>query len=192
MNNSDGQDDEPGAPAEFDVVRALTDGHLPPKVTLSFFCHMDILPELDENGVAFVAEHNLESEEMLSDPSSSHYRLLNTKVWVRWSKVSDIRVSALLGAISTYFTHSAPLAVSTSVIAALWNNIRRMSDEEVEMFLVMQRLSGQKVYEKWLHTDTILAAIPDDLGETHNRELLSSMASRGFLEESGGLWRAVK
>ena len=67
-----------------------------------------------------------------------------------------------------------------------------MSPQELEIFALMARLGGGDPYTRWVPIDELLAAMPDDSGEKHQRELLASMAGRGILRESAGLWRAVR
>lgn len=112
--------------------------------------------------------------------------------YLRWKRVSDVRMSTLLGLMANQVTQTPSVALTATVIAAFWNNIKRLSEEETFVLRTMQRLTENDVYKRWISQDDLIQALPDDTHPTKWLDLLASMQSRGILEDSGGLWRAVK
>ena len=154
--------------------------------------------------VYFFAAESLWDDRMLADdlplsPSGKgggsvavNARVANGEWWLRLGKVSDIRMNVLFGLMANFLTNNPPLALTASVFAAFWNNVRRLSDEEIEVIAVLRRLLGNRLYSTWVVEQTLLDALPPDDKVPSTRNLLATMASRGILENEGGMWRAVK
>lgn len=83
----------------------------------------------------------------------------------------------------------------TTAAATIWNNLRRLTDEELEVLRIMQRLTNGKIYTKWIRSDVLLNAIPaedPDIDAAYAGDLLENMAKRGILREINGRWQVVK
>lgn len=94
--------------------------------------------------------------------------------------------------MASLLTQSVPVALGIFILTSVIVNTRRLTDQQLEVFLILQRLTDDRVYKQWVDLDLILRSLPDDQTKRQKLELLSDMKSSGFLEESAGLWRAVK
>ena len=172
--------------------------HKPATEVLERLYHVGILPEVQledvpEHVVAEVERNSADEKTQPPDVTGNVYPywVPGTRMWLRWSKISDIRANVMLSLIANQVTNSPHVTVGTTITAALWNNIKRLTEEELEIFKIMQRLTDGAVYAEWIDGKRLLSAIPEGDGDK-NRERLAKMASRGILEEHGEMWRAVK
>jgi hypothetical protein len=74
----------------------------------------------------------------------------------------------------------------------LWDSVRRLSQDELDVIHAMQRLTENKIYTKWLELDVILDALPDDHSRSHYQETIAKLKTQEILEEAAGLWRGVR
>jgi hypothetical protein len=100
-------------------------------------------------------------------------------------------VSVTAGLMVDLLTRRPPLAVGVSVATAVWDNVRRLTDE-LEVVHVMQTLSGDRAYANWLPLNDIVAAMPAERRRDEAPELDAGMQSRGLLEQAAGMYRAVR
>lgn len=123
-----------------------------------------------------------------------------SKLWINIGKVRDVRTSAFLGLLANWYTHSAPVALTASIIASLWSNVRILDDDELEVLRALNRLIANKPQRQWAHSkreaswldiDDIFEALPEEFGGKPLLDMLSTMTSRGILEEHVGRWTIV-
>lgn len=200
------------------VLEALA--ALPPSDAAEFMSRIDVIPsvwefdpaqatqqaefglrvaftaERDPSGRAFgsIGGHDDEEFEKFRAEvgGRNYYRVPGSQYWIKWSDIKGHKVAVLVGLALAALTFSPPIGVAAGSLTSIFNSVKRLSDEELEIFLIMMRLTDGDVYNRYLTTDELLAAIPDDRGEKHNRELLATMRERGFLTESAGVWRAKR
>lgn len=107
-------------------------------------------------------------------------------------QIRDLRATLLFGIGANLLTGSLPLSVLAASAASLWNNVKLLNAEELELLLILERATNQNPYSSWVSFGELSTCTPDELNGRTLLELLGSMQSRGILEEAGGLWRAVK
>lgn len=119
-------------------------------------------------------------------------KVFNTAIFLRVKEVTQLRTAVTAGLIANLLMHSPPIALGASVLAALWDNVRHLSERELEVLRTMTHLTRGRPYKSWIEQEQLLHAMPPPMkGEGDNLDTLIRMQSRGLLEETAGRWRAV-
>ena len=127
-----------------------------------------------------------------SVPPHTCILFFRTNVYIRLREIKRLRLSVIAGLLANLATSSPSTAVAVSTAVALWDNVTRLTDAEVEVIHVMQRLSDGHVYETWLSTEDVVKRLPPDGPIEDRLALLASLKSKNVLEEAASLWRVIK
>jgi hypothetical protein len=130
--------------------------------------------------------------ETVSIPPHTSMLIWTTSFYIRLEAISNLKVSILMALIAELLTGNPWVSVTASVVTALWDNIRWLTNEELEVVKAMQMVSAGRVYTTWLALDDIVSALPAEGDRQTYLVLLASMKSRGILEEGAGMWRALR
>ena len=126
-----------------------------------------------------------------SMPPHTAMLFMRTNIYIKLREIKRLKVSVVAGLRANLVTHSAPVAVSTTVAMTLWDNVKKLSGDEVELIQVLQRVTGNQAYTKWVMQDEVLSEMRDDLRPL-GLELLASLKTKGIFEEAAGQWRVVR
>lgn len=127
-----------------------------------------------------------------SVPPHTMMVLWRTVIFIRVKAVTQLRTAVFAALVANQLMHNPQVAVGASIVAALWDNIRRLSERELEVIRTMTHLAGGRPYKHWIEQEHLERAMPPAVdGEVDKLDTLISMESRGLLEESAGRWRLI-
>jgi hypothetical protein len=113
-----------------------------------------------------------------------------TRIYIRMRAISKARFAVIAGLCAALSFQNAPIGVATAAVAAIFENVKSLADEEVEMLAKLQRLANGKAYSSWIPESELINSWPED-DALDPRTILASLASRGILEQGAGMWRAA-
>jgi hypothetical protein len=114
-----------------------------------------------------------------------------TTVNIRLKDARALELETAVAILSQIAAHDIRVGAAVGLLAAALDRVRILSDEEMEVFGVMQKLSFGKIYRVWVDEADIIEALPSDRGDDTHKRTLANMKSRGILEEGAGKWPAV-
>lgn len=110
---------------------------------------------------------------------------------IRLKDARALELETAVAILSQIAAHDIRVGAAVGLLAAALDRVRILSDEEMEVFGVMQKLSFGKIYRVWVDEADIIEALPSDRGDDTHKRTLANMKSRGILEEGAGKWPAV-
>lgn len=116
-----------------------------------------------------------------------------TRIYVQVRQLDKTTVAAFV-AVTAHLLVDAPAAtISAGLAAALWGNVGRLTQDELEVFEVVFRLANNTSAQLkgWVAQEDIF----NELSPNHPRGIeatLASLKSRGLVEQRGALWREIR
>jgi hypothetical protein len=171
-----------------DIETMLQEGHA--DLVIKRMQQLALLPDLPQP-----SQSSSSGSSRGIDATVRHLPLLTTGYFINVGEAKKVRAAVMLGAAAALAFQSSTIGAFTTAAAAIWNNIKRMTDEELEVIRIMQRLTEGKIYTTWLPTQLLVHAIPaenPDIDVIYTGHILENMVKRGILREVNGKWQVVR
>ena len=116
-----------------------------------------------------------------------------TRIYVQVRQLGKPAVAAFVAVTARLLVDSPAATFSAGLAAALWGNIGRLTQDELEVFAVVFRLANDTSEQLtgWVAQEDILSGLPPNYPRCLEATL-ASLKSRGLVEQRDALWHEIR